>query len=334
MNDNKVSPLFVVGCVRSGTTIFHKLLLEACPQALDLTDEGHECRPFWQAFGLKIGARRTGTFCHSAAKDDDLTRHRAEIQAYVNSRCKEGAVLINKNPHLMNKISFVAEVLPTSRFILITREIMSVVSSTKLFFEHVNRSNEDYPSFLHYWPDCELPCWHTVRDNRFQLQLTFGGMRRFAKKSAYGLRLKKRKKITWPSRRFRHETFSSFYRDHLDKSRYYPGEGFARIPESWIELNINALDQLHALDERRWMSVTYEDLASDTRGIVKRSLEFIGVDKPELKSIPKHLDLSRSEKWRKGLSEGEKETVKDLVQQRSLKYERISRHFGIDLMAF
>jgi hypothetical protein len=334
MNRNNVFPLFVIGCVRSGTTIFHKLLLEACPKSLNLTDDDFESRTFWQEFTLKIGSRRTGTFCLPAKKDDILDAYRRAIVAYVNGRRGEGQVLINKNTHLMNKIGFVAEVIPTSRFVFIIREIMSTVSSTKHLFENMNLSNEDYPPFIHYWPDHELPCWYTIRNDRLRPQLTFRSVRRIAKKCAYGLRLKRLKDFTAPSRIFEHERFSSFYRDHPDRSRYYPGEGFARIPESWITLNINTLDQLQALDENRWMSVTYKDVVSNTQGIVERILGFIGIDKPELGCIPKQLDFSRSEKWRKGLSKEEKETVKALVQQRSLEFERMCRHFGTDLMAF
>lgn len=334
MNMNEIYPVFVVGHIRSGTTIFHKLLREACPGAVDLTDDDFECRTFWQAFGLKIGSAKTGTFCLSVGQDDVTDEHRMKIGAHIKTRCREGRMLINKNPHLMNKIGFVAEVLPTSRFVFIIREIMSTVSSTKLLFERIGISNEDYPPFIHYWPDCKLPCWYTVRNDCMRPQLTFSTMRRTAKKCANALGLKTIKAANSPSRVFKHKILSNFRHDHPDASRYYPGEGFTRIPEAWITQNINALEQLRTLDENRWMLVTYKDMVSDTRETIGRVLEFIKTNKPKLSDIPQQLDFERSEKWKKDLSQEEKESIKALTKQRSLEFNRICKHFRREFIAF
>lgn len=70
MERNK-SPVFIIGITRSGTTILHDMIMKACPEDVDLTsDDDFECRNFWQAFGLSIGSRRTGTYCGCATEAD------------------------------------------------------------------------------------------------------------------------------------------------------------------------------------------------------------------------------------------------------------------------
>ncbi len=333
MPEAAISSVFVVGCIRSGTTILRKLLLDACPSAVDLTDDDFESRPFWQAFGLRIGSRLTGTFCDCACMEDVNSAQRHSIQAYVRRRCANSRIMINKNPHLINKIGFVAEILPASRFVHIIREAMSVTASIRVAFENANTSNESYPPFVHYWPEGNLPCWWTFRNDCPGPSLTSGTIRRVAREACYRVGLKKRRGYTSPFRIFTHEKLSRIRRAYPDRSRYYPGEGFARIPEAWLTQNVNILHQLRAIDERRWLSVSYSELVAEPQNTIRRILEFTGVFDPQLDRTPQTLDLSRAEKWKTALTGAEQREVRTVINSRKPDLDTLCRQFGTELLA-
>lgn len=332
MPEAAIPSIFIVGCVRSGTTILHKLLLDACPSAVDLTDDDFESRPFWQAFGLRIGSRLTGTFCDCARMGDVKSVQRQSMQAYLRRRCANSRIMINKNPHLINKIGFVAEILPTSRFVHIIREAMSVTASIRVGFEAANTSNESYPPFVHYWPEGELPCWWTIRNDCPGPPLTSGTIRRVARETCYRVGLKKRPPYTSPSRIFAHKKLSRIRRAYPDLSRYYPGEGFARIPEAWLIQNVNILHQLSAIAERRWFSVSYSELVTEPQNTIRRVLEFAGVLDPQLDRIPQTLDLSRAEKWKTALTEAEQREVRAVINSRKPDLDTLCRQVGTELL--
>lgn len=331
--ESKKSPLFIVGITRSGTTIFHDMVMKAQPGAVDLTsDDDFECRNFWQAFGLKIGSRRTGTLCKCATKGDIDNTSKKDIQNYVSLRHAQGGV-ITKNPHLLNKISYVANVLPDSKFILIVRDIMGVVASEKVGFNDAYKGNEDAPPFVHYWPDTKLPCWSYVQlDNeenkiaKYDILLKFKSM---IKKIIVNL---KNKALNEPSKVYAHQKYSDFSKLHQDDTRYYPGNGFHRIPESWITLNLNAINQLKELDDSRWTVVSYNTLVDDTKGVVSRVLSFSGYDAPKLNSLPEKLNKVSADKWRKSLSEKEQEIVKSTIKNNKEAFDIICEVAGSNML--
>ena len=331
--ESKKSPLFIIGITRSGTTISHDMVMKACPEAVDLTsDDDFECRKFWQAFGLTIGSRRTGTQCECAAKEDIDPASKEAINNYVSSRHAKGGI-ITKNPHLLNKINYVANVLPDAKFILIVRDIMGVVASEKIGFNDAYQGDEDSPPFVHYWPDSKLPCWSYVQcDNKqhqapkFNLLLTVKSM---IKRVIINL---KNKSLNEPGKALPHQKFSEFYLSHPDKTRYYPGDGFHRLPESWITLNLNAINQLKALESSRWMTVVYNDLVNDTKGVVRKMLDFSGYEAPELESLPNQLNKSSADKWRKNLSEEEQNIVRNVIKQNDQDFEMICTTVGANML--
>ena len=253
MTEHVSRPLFVIGHVRSGTTILHQLLAQACPNSVELTDDDGEGRPFWQAFGLTIGARRTGTYCHCASKADVTADHRSKVQAYVKARCGEAKKLINKNCHLSNKIGFVSEVLPCSQFVHIVREPMGVVASTKVGFNRANESNDSYPAFVHYWPETERPCWWTIRNDCAGPSMNLQTAKRVLRGLYAHAGLVKQTRPTAPFMAWRHARLSRFRQEYPDATRYYPGDGFARLPQAWIELNVGIMNDLRALEKGRAM---------------------------------------------------------------------------------
>jgi len=331
--ESKKSPLFIVGITRSGTTISHDMVMKACPEAVDLTsDDDFECRNFWQAFGLTIGSRRTGTLCECATKDDIDIASKEKIQNYVSLRHAQGGI-ITKNPHLLNKISYVANTLPDAKFILIIRDIMGVVASEKIGFNDAYKGNEDAPPFVHYWPDTKLPCWSYIQCDhkeldakKFNLLLKIKSM---VKKVIVNL---KNKSLNEPGRVFSHQKYSEFSVLHPDKTRYYPGDGFHRIPESWITLNLNAIKQLKELDNSRWMTIAYNELVDDTKGIVSKMLAFSGYSAPALEKLPNQLNKSSADKWRKNLSVEEQNIVRTVIENNKQDFETICSTVGANML--
>ena len=326
-------PLFIVGHMRSGTTIIHEMMLKACPQAVDLTDDDFESRPFWQAFGLRIGSRRTGTYCDCAAAEHVTSQRRLAIMAYAEQRCADGRRIVNKNPHLSNKIGFAAEVFPKARFVHIIREAMSVVSSTKLGFERANTNNEEYPPFVHYWPEGRLPCWWTALNDRRGLELTSGMARRWARGMAQSLRVKPRPRCTAPNYFYPHERLSRLMSIYPDPTRYYPGEGFARLPEAWATLNANIRLQLDALSADCNLTVTYDELVQDTRSTLSRILQFAELPRDGLDNVPEHLDRSRVAQWRKHLTTSQQERCREVIEQHREGFNALCHAAGTDLCA-
>ena len=41
-------PVFIIGCIRSGTTVFHRTLLRAMPDAVEFDEHDFEMRSFWR----------------------------------------------------------------------------------------------------------------------------------------------------------------------------------------------------------------------------------------------------------------------------------------------
>ena len=309
-----MKPLVIVGCIRSGTTVLHKLLLSACPQALDLTDDDFESRFFWQFLGLKIGSRSTGTYCCSAASDEVSPEKCSLMREYTSRRTAGGRAIITKNPHLLNKISFVAEVWPEARFVLIVRPAMSVVASKKLLFQRDDLHNEDYPPFVHYWPEGDSPCWWTIHRDRAPLTMSVSVLRREAKKLCRKLGIKKERCLTAPGLVHRHARLSAFGQTHQDITRYYPGAGFVRIPEAWLTLNASAYRELSALPRERWMVVGYSDLVRRTRGAIQEICRLADIDPARLEAIPDRLDESRAMKWKADLTDQEQRSVMEYLQ--------------------
>jgi hypothetical protein len=259
---------------------------------------------------------------------------RRRAAEYVDFRTRGGKSVITKNPHLLNKIPFVGQLLPAARFVLIVRDPMSVVASKKGLFQSAHTENEDYPPFLHYWPEGADPCWWTLRDDQFGPALTTGLVRRKAKEALRVIGLKKRKSLTAPGKMLKHERLSSFLPRHPDLSRYYPGKGFARIPEAWLTLNVNACRDLAALEIYRWLIITYSELVREPRRVIARICEFAELSANGLDSVPRRLDESRSQKWRSDLTRDEQEIVTDHIQNvRKSEFENLCRFAGGDLLA-
>ena len=288
-----------------------------------LSGDDGEDRTFWQDLGLQIGARRTGTFCLYASKDDVTEERRVRIQKHVDRICSGSRRLISDNAHLLNKIGFVAEALPQSKFILVIRQLESVVAEWKSGFNKANTNNEDYPAFVHYWPECEFPCWYVLRNDLSRPRITTASLRRWAVGGARFVGLKKGHPVALPWRPCSHEKLSSFLETHPDQSRYYPGEGFCRLPEAWIKMNHNALLQLQQLEPKRWRIVCFEDLVSDPRETIERMLDFLGWDACNPDAASSVMDSKRASVCASLPTEAENDCIHDVVKRHSSMVDAI-----------
>lgn len=156
------SPAFLVGCMRSGTTLLADLLGKSpgvvhCP---------FELKHVWSAAGgvpmasprtrdatcpeLDAGAVRPG----QAARLAD-----AFLEELQRQGGRHGDVFLTKNPHLVNKLPFVHALFPDARFIFIRRRMPAVVASLVALFDNVLAKRRTW----HVWPETTKPqatrCW-------------------------------------------------------------------------------------------------------------------------------------------------------------------------------
>jgi hypothetical protein len=318
MGDNEMAiaePVFIIGCIRSGTTILHKMLSAYCPSAIDIDDVDFECRTFWQQRGYNIGSPKTGSYCDGADGSDLTESRRREILDYFARRTGANRHIVAKNPHLSNKVALLHRLFPRAKIVHIIREVLSVAASTKVHFLGVARGENYWQQpFVHYWPDTNhLPCWCTIPASNATVYRE--GLR---------LRIRRLKNGRPKVPPARHTDPNVFRREHPDPSRYYPGEGFRRIPESWLRINADIIGQVDALGLKPiYLPVNYTDLVGRTKDTLRRITEFCGIDRTDPDAVPDALDSSRQHKWRQDLSEDEQRAVVDVVAEREEDAKRI-----------
>lgn len=160
MGDSFKKPIFIAGCMRSGTTMLAELLgthpnIIYCP---------FELKEVWSKAGnVPMSSPRTfDTTCPSLNENDispgqieQLThafQEQMDIVCKRENKSRDG-VFLNKNPHFCNKMPFINGLFPDARFIWIYRDLPSVTASMKKLFNF----------FIHYWPlkenDQSARCW-------------------------------------------------------------------------------------------------------------------------------------------------------------------------------
>ena len=326
-------PVFIVGHIRSGTTILHQMVMRCLPNAIDIDDDDpFEGRLFWQQFGLTMGSLKTGTFCHCADASDTSAEIITAVQNYCHNRCQNRYHIVNKNPHLANKINFVSSVLPDAKFIHIIREPYATVASVKLRFDKVysGRNYWGIP-FRHYWPDDPLPCWHTAPacGDRSPRELTSLVKRLSWRPDHTNQPIQTYlRRLVRPPQLLNHAFWpmdsASFHQQYPDNTRYYPGEGFARIPEAWLTINNYIQDQLAKLPAQNVMVVNYDTFCAETRKTVHDIVQFIGVTDSQLNLVDPSIDVNRKNKWQKDLTENEKTEVSKVLSNGKKAYDNLS----------
>ncbi len=161
-------PVFLVGAMRSGTTLLAGLL-GASPYVAHCR---FELKDTWSKVGgIAMASPRTrDTECRElSAADAGHVPREALSQAFrakmtALSGKTPGAVFLNKNPHLCNKLGMVDALFPDARYVWIHRCLPAVVSSMVRLFEDVFRRQ----STRHVWPFSSPAvrnrCWQALHD--------------------------------------------------------------------------------------------------------------------------------------------------------------------------
>lgn len=238
------SPLFITGCMRSGTTLLvEKLALH--PQLFKI---GSELNDVWN----KIGGAPMIPDCRFLNKNDVSPEFTFQMSSYiqefindrkglkfklvrVNEFLRKGhgrinydwsnLIPLNKSPHLMNKIEYVGGLFPMSKFILIIRDIYAQSASLKVHFDLAYKKH----GIIHFAPEDHTSCWSTMIEN-----------------------------------------------EKINHSLTYP-KNFSIIPKMWMRLNFLALKSIFdnvGID--RVLIIKYEDIIQGDPLIWKRIFNFIG----------------------------------------------------------
>ncbi|MBI1289542.1 MAG: hypothetical protein GC178_18395 [Flavobacteriales bacterium] len=292
-------PLFITGCMRSGTTLLSNLL-HTHPQLLRI---GAEMNEVWTAIG---GAKMLGTCDHLTAANANPT-FTYQLTDYIANFVRDGQgmkrklmrlntywdeghgrmnydwkhiVPMNKSPHLMNKLEYANALFPEAKFIIIIRDVFGYSSSTKYFFEESLKHSRTEYSF----PANSEGCWNT----RFEVNLAQGAI---------------------PS--------------------------MTEIVEMWFRLNELALNAISALSDRI-LILNYEQLVNDQASTMANVFRFLNLQeahRSEEQRIQqlnlKHRNTSTSgdslTKWKELLSQKEISEIDAVIQRNQELYARIEQ---------
>ncbi len=274
------SPVFMVGCMRSATTLLAKLLdrspgIVHCP---------FELKHIWSGVGgvPMASAKTRDTVCpelHESDADpaqaERLAKAFLEEMRKVSDGKRADALFLNKNPHLCNKLPFVNALFPDARFIWIHRPLPAVVASIKRLFADVQRRQGTW----HYWPErkgvgrasrppsaeAHARCWHAVHQKHFP--------------------------------------------DGLDPQRVFPGGNVQFLAEYWLESNRAVASFLTTLSEDRWIEVEEDALISDPETQVARCLMMLGRPEDISHDARATVEPPRNHEWRSLLSEQDQTTL-------------------------
>ncbi|MEL6989370.1 MAG: sulfotransferase, partial [Bacteroidota bacterium] len=281
------SPIFIIGCMRSGTTFLVDTLCRH-PQLLRV---GNELRSVWTEIG---NAPCEGVDCAYRGREDlnseSITNMTSYFQKFVDdaksmkrhlmrakTKFKEGGgsirydweniIPVNKSTHLLNKIEYLHAMFPRSKFIFIVRSMESQSASLKM---HVLKDFENNKRYL-YAPTDSKSSWS-------QLQ-------------------------------------KSEWLDSMINNRAFP-ENFCLIPEMWIRLNFLALQALSNIPKKQYHIVRYEQLVTNQETSLNRIFSFLElmdkyklkselISKSNLKVINTTTKGNPLEKWKKHLDQKE-----------------------------
>ena len=297
-------PIFLIGCMRSGTTLLSRVL-SAHPQivllGLELLDvwTEHGAAPCEERcehrnashFSATAQAQMTDFFETELKRSRSLRKHLG--RAYRNllygySRISydwENAIALNKSPHLMNKVGYVNALFPNAHFIFILRDIFAHSASQKYLFEY---GFEMYGR-QRYVPDDENACW--------------------------------------------------FYEDNAELSgtNVYPGN-FQLIPEMWLRLNRLALSEIDKIEPERVSLLTYENLVKDQKTELIKLYsqlplmeEYQGIISMLSERVIRNKNTTTKgdslTKWQQQLNIAEKEAIDRVIRANKTDYETITDRF-------
>jgi len=171
-------PIFLIGLIRSGTTLLLNTLSEH-PQLLKV---GFELNKMWTVIGgapcssncverlasdheIDFQNNVTAYYAKYMEKSKSALRHLSrwsQKRHYGSGRIFydwEDIYLMNKSPHLSNKISYLNAMYPRSKFIVIVRSPYGQSASQKIHF----LSNHKKKKIYFYLPDDDTSCWSKIK---------------------------------------------------------------------------------------------------------------------------------------------------------------------------
>lgn len=161
-------PIFVVGCGRSGTTLLFDLLANHPALARTTGYPDGEDHEGWIRHGKcvmagignihhsKYGNGINGEqYCLHMGEEDVTDEIVRDMHAYYWNEVLErdrGRRVINKQPHLSNKLGYVLGIFPDAKIVHIVRDCEPMVASWLAVMD-------EHPTLVVYWPKEEpLPC--------------------------------------------------------------------------------------------------------------------------------------------------------------------------------
>jgi len=174
-------PLFITGCMRSGTTYLTNKLT-GHPQLLKI---GTELNSVW----TKIGGASILRYCDYKGPENvncyytyqmsnylfrfineskSLKRHLMRANIYYSRKIGrisydwDNLIPVNKSPHLMNKIGYVNKLFPQSKYIFIVRDIFGHSASMKVHFNTLYKNKQ----CIYYIPENPKACWSSLNRDK------------------------------------------------------------------------------------------------------------------------------------------------------------------------
>jgi len=158
-------PIFIVGCGRSGTSLLFQILQKHPQLAATRGYPDGEDHLGWVSHGdciiaglgnAAIGKGHTGYhYCLYMDQSDVTPDIVQSMHSYYHDEVLGGDTsrrVLNKCPHLSNKLRYVRSIFPDAKFIHVIRDCLPVVSSWILQMQTV-------PEQVLYWPEIDFPCF-------------------------------------------------------------------------------------------------------------------------------------------------------------------------------
>lgn len=285
--NSMVEPNFIVGCMRSGTTILAEILgrhnnIVHCP---------FELKYIWSNVGgVPMASPRTGDNLCPYLGAEDVKSGQAEgiLQAFYqeweknrNDKSADSRFL-SKNPHLCNKLFFVDKLFPKAKYIWIYRDMIQVVASLKKLFHYgYNKYN-----IWHYWPiknDKELyRCWNCY----------------------WGVEMP----------------------EDVIPARCFPGGDVYYLAEYWLENNMAVKKFFATKNHVNAIDIQEEDLINNMGKVTAECFAFMEVPLEEYKEEDFNLDLKRNDLWKSILDKEEIQSLGKFIEKYEIEINSILPH--------
>ncbi len=172
-------PVFLIGIMRSGTTLLMNTLSEH-PQLLKV---GFEINKVW----TEIGGAPCSTHCverteehfepiYSNNMTSYLSRYEENSKSFLRHLSRlsqkrfygsgrvsydwENLILMNKSPHLSNKIRYLNRMYPNAKFIVIVRSPFGQCASMKVHFNSYHKKD----NYHFHLPENDNSCWTNLKN--------------------------------------------------------------------------------------------------------------------------------------------------------------------------